>query len=236
MSQGEESKAFWCHIQCADHRSSVEFFFKQTGALFIKDGKTYHIERKYQSSQARKAKMDFIPGGMNMEFPEKLFDLKEDEDGYGYHFRDENGELVTSTYSHWYDNNKYRLIWESKEDYLDVPPAVYRSVDANGVYERVTDDHLIGMIFTSFRGYVSKQLQTDGPAWYYENLRNPGGSPALGMMSKDLGMMLMNSQPPKSASMDFSDMKTDIRFCPNCGGKREGELKFCPECGARLAK
>ena len=47
--------------QCME--AGVEFFFKQTGALFIKNGKTYHIERKYQSSQARKAKMDFIPGG-----------------------------------------------------------------------------------------------------------------------------------------------------------------------------
>ena len=171
-----------------------------------------------------------------MEFPEKLFDLKEDEDGYGHYFRDEKGNMIKSTYTHWYDGVKYRLMWESRDEYTKVPPVVYAPVENSGEYDRVTDQTLIDKLFMSFLEYVSKQLQTDGPAWYYENLRNQGGSPALGMMSQDLGMMLMNSQPQKSASMDFSDMKADIRFCPNCGGKREGELKFCPECGARLAK
>ena len=40
--------------------NSVSFTFKQTGAVFIKDGKTYHVERKYQMSQARKAGIDFF--------------------------------------------------------------------------------------------------------------------------------------------------------------------------------
>lgn len=39
---------------------NVPFFFKQTGANFIKDGKTYKIPRKLQSSQARKAAIDTI--------------------------------------------------------------------------------------------------------------------------------------------------------------------------------
>ena len=46
--------------QCVEY--GVEFYFKQTGAVFIKDGKTYHIERKFQESQARKAKMNYYPG------------------------------------------------------------------------------------------------------------------------------------------------------------------------------
>ena len=37
----------------------VPFYFKQTGAVFIKDGKTYHIERKYQLSQARKSGLSY---------------------------------------------------------------------------------------------------------------------------------------------------------------------------------
>ncbi|MBO4608344.1 MAG: DUF5131 family protein [Lachnospiraceae bacterium] len=45
--------------QCVEY--GVEFYFKQTGAVFIKDGKTYHIERKFQESQARKAKMNYYP-------------------------------------------------------------------------------------------------------------------------------------------------------------------------------
>ena len=39
----------------------VSFTFKQTGALFIKDGKTYHIERKYQLSQAKKSGYSYDP-------------------------------------------------------------------------------------------------------------------------------------------------------------------------------
>lgn len=36
----------------------VPFYFKQTGASFIKDGKTYRIPRAIQMSQARKANID----------------------------------------------------------------------------------------------------------------------------------------------------------------------------------
>ena len=43
-------------------RCGVRFTFKQTGALFVKDGKTYHIDRKYQMSQAQKAGYDYDPG------------------------------------------------------------------------------------------------------------------------------------------------------------------------------
>lgn len=39
--------------------NNVSFVFKQTGALFVKDGKSYKIERKLQSSQARKAGINF---------------------------------------------------------------------------------------------------------------------------------------------------------------------------------
>ena len=42
--------------QCV--RTGVPFFFKQTGAVFIKDGKTYNIARKDQLTQARRANID----------------------------------------------------------------------------------------------------------------------------------------------------------------------------------
>ena len=41
-------------------KNSVSFWFKQTGAKFVKDGNMYHINRKFQHSQARKA-------GINIE-------------------------------------------------------------------------------------------------------------------------------------------------------------------------
>lgn len=46
--------------QCVE--KGVPFSFHQTGARFIKDGKTYRIKRRYQLSQARKAGIDYRMG------------------------------------------------------------------------------------------------------------------------------------------------------------------------------
>ncbi len=46
--------------QCIRH--AVPFYFKQTGAVFVKDGKTYHIERSMQMPQAKKSGYSYIPG------------------------------------------------------------------------------------------------------------------------------------------------------------------------------
>ena len=43
--------------QCVEKR--VAFRFHQTGAYFVKDGRTYRIMRKYQLSQAHKAGIDY---------------------------------------------------------------------------------------------------------------------------------------------------------------------------------
>ena len=43
-------------------RQGVSFFFKQTGAVFVMNGKTYHIDRKDQMSQARKSGLSYTPG------------------------------------------------------------------------------------------------------------------------------------------------------------------------------
>jgi protein gp37 len=45
--------------QCAEKK--VPFYFKQTGAKFLKAGKLYNVKRHYQHSQARKA-------GINLSF------------------------------------------------------------------------------------------------------------------------------------------------------------------------
>ncbi len=45
--------------QCV--RSGVEFYFKQTGAKFIKDGRLYRIERRLQMPQAKKSGYSYIP-------------------------------------------------------------------------------------------------------------------------------------------------------------------------------
>ncbi len=43
-------------------RHAVPFTFKQTGAVFIKDGRTYRIERSMQMPQAKKSGLSYIPG------------------------------------------------------------------------------------------------------------------------------------------------------------------------------
>lgn len=43
--------------QCID--AGISFHFKQTGANFIKDGRTYRIPRKLQHAQAQKANIDY---------------------------------------------------------------------------------------------------------------------------------------------------------------------------------
>ncbi|MBR5426873.1 MAG: DUF5131 family protein [Clostridia bacterium] len=43
--------------QCVKYR--VPFTFKQTGAVFIKDGRTYNIERRLQMAQAKKSGLSF---------------------------------------------------------------------------------------------------------------------------------------------------------------------------------
>jgi protein gp37 len=46
------------HIREQCQAAKVGFYFKQTGANFVKDGKHYRVARKYQHSQARKAKIN----------------------------------------------------------------------------------------------------------------------------------------------------------------------------------
>jgi protein gp37 len=45
--------------QCME--AGVAFTFKQTGARFVKDGRLYRIQRRYQHQQARRAGIDFEP-------------------------------------------------------------------------------------------------------------------------------------------------------------------------------
>lgn len=70
VSVGGESGRFArpCHYEwILDIRQScieknIPFYFHQTGANFVKDGRTYRIARRFQRSQARKAGIDFRIG------------------------------------------------------------------------------------------------------------------------------------------------------------------------------
>ncbi|MDO4483298.1 MAG: DUF5131 family protein [Clostridia bacterium] len=46
--------------QCVE--KDIPFLFHQTGAYFVRDGKTYHVPRRYQIAQAKKAGIDYRIG------------------------------------------------------------------------------------------------------------------------------------------------------------------------------
>ncbi|GHT36733.1 hypothetical protein FACS189435_0300 [Bacteroidia bacterium] len=46
------------HDLCLEN--NISFWFKQTGAKFVKDGRLYSIKRQFQHSQARKASINFL--------------------------------------------------------------------------------------------------------------------------------------------------------------------------------
>ena len=59
-------------------RCGVPFTFRQTGAVFIKDGRTYHLDRKLHISQAQKSGYSYVPGtGSANAIRYKLPDRKE---------------------------------------------------------------------------------------------------------------------------------------------------------------
>ena len=47
--------------QCVD--TGVAFWFKQTGARFVKDGRLYSVKRRFQHAQARRAGIHYEPPG-----------------------------------------------------------------------------------------------------------------------------------------------------------------------------
>ncbi|MGI6269799.1 MAG: DUF5131 family protein [Candidatus Howiella sp.] len=53
-------------IRDACKAAGVGFHYQQTGAKLLKDGRLYHIERRFQHAQARKAGLDFSPPGEGM--------------------------------------------------------------------------------------------------------------------------------------------------------------------------
>ena len=60
--------------QCMN--KGVPFQFHQTGAYFIKNGIMYHIPRRYQTLQARKAGIDYkIADGFIPDLPQVQWNL-----------------------------------------------------------------------------------------------------------------------------------------------------------------
>ena len=83
-------------------RCGVPFTFKQTGAVFIKDGKVYHIDRKLQMAQAKKSGYSYIPGtgsadAIRYQLPEHnvlLAQLKRSAFRSRFHLSDEDKAYI----------------------------------------------------------------------------------------------------------------------------------------------
>lgn len=65
--------------QCIE--KNVPFTFHQTGAFFIKDGRTYRIKRALQKSQAKKAGIDFRIGKDLIPETAQYYDNDDEDDG-----------------------------------------------------------------------------------------------------------------------------------------------------------
>jgi protein gp37 len=50
----------------------INFTFKQTGANFIKDGKVYHLERRFHAAQAKKAQIDLFYKRLSYQNEEEI--------------------------------------------------------------------------------------------------------------------------------------------------------------------
>ena len=98
---------------------------------------------------------------------------------------------------------------------------------------RVQDEATAKRVYQKFLALIAVDVHTDGPVWYFDQKRVPTFEQQVNHQFMNY---LMNQKPEAAPKMDFSDMKAEIRFCPNCGTERKGGLRFCSECGARLSK
>ncbi len=57
--------------QCVE--AQVSFHFKQTGAVFRKNGRLYRIQRKDQMEQARKSGIDYLAERQNIDLQGETF-------------------------------------------------------------------------------------------------------------------------------------------------------------------
>lgn len=81
--------------QCV--RQNVSFHFKQTGGKFIKDGKVYLIDRKYQQTQAERAGIDFTPVKFSESTFQELFErLKKSEFRSSFKLKQRDKEYIES--------------------------------------------------------------------------------------------------------------------------------------------
>ncbi len=158
-----------------------------------------------------------------MTLPDKIH--KQAENDYKY-YDDEGNMIPKNSYQHWYKSVSYILIWEGKYDSRELP-AVYERNGDSLEYNRLQHKELTEAIADDFWMKVSQPLQTDGPAWYYEQNKH-----AAGMMGFT-DMMLKRAQEELNKANKISSRAGD-KFCRNCGAALKKTAKFCEECGTEI--
>ena len=143
---------------------------------------------------------------------------------------DEGNEVKKSLYKHWYAGKRYAMIWETKYSPLETP-TVYEEPNDDDHFFMIHDDELIAEIADDFWKAVSQPLQTDGPAWYYENQRHDIGAmdPVKNFMGIS-GLNMMMGEEPQKIERPKNIIHDDGTWtCVTCNHVNSG--RFCSECG-----
>lgn len=161
-----------------------------------------------------------------MALPERIH-RKTDETDYVL-VDDEGNEVKKGLYKHWYAGKRYAMIWETKYSLLETP-TVYEEPNDDDHFFMIHDDKLIGEIADDFWKAVSQPLQTDGPAWYYENKRPDIMEPVKNFMGIS-GLNMMMGEEPQKIERPKNIIHDDGTWtCVTCNHVNSG--RFCSECG-----
>jgi hypothetical protein len=163
-----------------------------------------------------------------MALPERIH-RKTDETDYVL-VDDEGNEVKKGLYKHWYAGKRYAMIWETKYSPLETP-TVYEEPNDDDHFFMIHDDALIAEIADDFWKAVSQPLQTDGPAWYYENKRPDIGpmEPVKNFMGIS-GLNMIEGNEPKKIERPKNIIHEDGTWtCVTCNHVNSG--RFCSECG-----
>ncbi len=167
-----------------------------------------------------------------MDVPEIFYRDRDAERDGELLFADADGNrLDLTTFSKWYKNAEYTLVFP--DGYAEEKRVfVYAHPESEDVYVRVRDAALCRAVHDDFWGGIrSSILQTDGPAWYYEQFRTRSSPVPMGGMMSALWAANPGADPPSDTAQGKEKAPENVWTCPTCG-RAGNRSKYCPDCGA----
>ena len=166
-----------------------------------------------------------------MDFPEIFYRDRDAERDGELLFADADGNrLELTTYSSRYENAAYTLIFP--DGYAEEKRMlVYSHPESEDVCVRVRDAALCRAVHDNFWGRIrSSVLQTDGPAWYYEQHRPQTSPVPSGGMMGAFWAANPGVNPLSNTAQGEGKAAEDAWTCPSCG-RADNRSRFCPDCG-----